>query len=491
VWALAPFFGSGVQIGTSAHNMQGLVNAFANVNNLVDLSQGSAPGVSAPTGAAIPVSKINTIADILASCVNSTGSTACHALNALATPSGGTAPENTLEAALNIARNPSGNVAKLFALPTPSAPFQPSLSTQPSDWLLGLTYMGGGLNYPASIAVDSFGSVWVANVCSSDSTCSSVSEFSSAGQPLSPAKGFTNGTFFESYGLAIDIHGDVWVTNEQTDDSNSGLGNLVQLNPSGKVISAEEGYFGGGLDFPFAVATDTDGNVWTANLGDSSASKFSSTGSAISGSGGFGTGDLAGPVAVALDAGNNAWFANQNANSGSVTSISSSGTPATDYANGGDETSGVAADSISTSDAVSGHIWAANFSSSTVSELELESSGGATVVSHGYSGGGLDHPNGIAVDGAGNVWVTNYDSATQNSGATITELQGAKGASPGSALSPTTGFGADAGLLKPFGVAIDASGNVWVSSFGSSKVTQFLGAATPVKTPLIGPPQLP
>ena len=490
VWALSPFLGYGGKVGTSAHNAQGLLNAFANVNNLIDPSQGKAPGTSAPAGAIIPVSKINTLANILASCVNSGGATECDALFAQATPSGGTTPSNTLDAALNIARNPARNVAKLFALPTPSSPFQPSLGIKPPDWLIGLTFSGGGLNYPAAIAVDAQGNVWAANVCGSDSPCSSVSEFSSTGEPLSPAGGFTDGTFWESYGLAIDIHGNVWVTNEQTASGNSGRGKVVLLDSTGKVISPDGGYFGGGLDFPFAVATDSSGNVWTANLGDSSATKLANNGSVISGSAGFGAGSLAGPVAVAIGTRGNVWFANQSANSGSVTSISNAGTIVKNFASGGDETSGVAADEI-TSTNIIGHIWTANFGSSTVSELELDSSGSAMVVSRGYSGGGLNHPNGIAVDGAGNLWVTNYDSATQTSGATISELKGAKDASPGAALSPATGFGADAGLLKPYGIAIDASGNVWVSSFGSSKVTQFLGAATQVKTPLVGPAQRP
>ena len=492
VWALAPFLGAGAQVGTSPTNVLGLANAFANVNNLVNVSNGIAPG-TVPTRAVIPVSKINSLANILAACVNSSGTAMCDTLFAAATPAGGSAPTNTLDAALNIARNPSASVGSLFAIPTANSPFQPSLSTQPPDWLIGATYVGGGLDYPASIAVDALGNVWAANVCGSDNPCSSVTELSSTGQPLSPAGGFTDGTFWESFGIAIDVSANVWVTNEQTTSANSGLGNVVLLNSSGSVISPAGGYFGGGLDFPFAVAIDTDGNVWTANLGDSSATKFSNSGSvsAISGSGGFGTGDLAGPVAVAIGASNNAWFADQSANSGSVTSISSGGTPVSNFASGGDETSGIATDSISTSGTISGHIWTANYSSSTVSELELGSNGDVTVVPQGYAGGGLNHPNGIAVDGAGNVWVTNYDSATRTSGATITELQGANGASPGSAISSTSGFGEDAGLLRPYGIAVDASGNVWVSNFGSSTITQFLGAATPVKTPLIGPPQLP
>jgi DNA-binding beta-propeller fold protein YncE len=53
-------------------------------------------------------------------------------------------------------------------------------------------------------------------------------------------------------------------------------------------------------------------------------------------------------------------------------------------------------------------------------------------------------------------------------------------------------LGTDAGLGAPFAVAVDASGNLWVTnSNGANTVTVFIGLATPVKTPLLGPPQLP
>jgi hypothetical protein len=40
-------------------------------------------------------------------------------------------------------------------------------------------------------------------------------------------------------------------------------------------------------------------------------------------------------------------------------------------------------------------------------------------------------------------------------------------------------------------VAIDSSGNVWVTNGLGNSVTELVGIAAPVKTPFIGPPQLP
>jgi streptogramin lyase len=52
-------------------------------------------------------------------------------------------------------------------------------------------------------------------------------------------------------------------------------------------------------------------------------------------------------------------------------------------------------------------------------------------------------------------------------------------------------LGLDAGLSEPFGVAVDASGNLWVTSFAGDALTQFVGLVAPIKTPLLGPPQQP
>lgn len=485
VWALAPFLKAGGVVGTSSGNAQGLTNAFANINNLVTLSTGASPGTSAPANASIPTKKINTLANLLATCANPVGgSGACATLFTAATPAGGTAPGNTLDAALAIAQNPGSNAAGLYAIGASNSSFGPALTAAPADWMLAVNYSvhsGSGQYAQGPIALDGAGNVWVANYFGS------VAELSGTGTLVSSNAGFTGGALNESYGLCVNEDGSVWVTDEQTAGSvNSGYGSVTVLNTSGDVTSGANGYFGGGIYFPVAIAADTDGSVWIANYGDSSATRLTLAGTAVSGSTGFGSAQLEGPVAVAIDASHNAWFVNQSSAEGSVTSISQDGSKVNTVVSGGLAPSGVATDAVGMASGSSmGHVWTANYYSNAVSELELGNDGTVTVVSSGYTGGGLKGPNGIAVDGAGNVWVTNFH------GASITELQGANGGQPGGAVSPAGGFGQDASLSAPFGVAIDESGNAWVSNQGSNTVTQFLGVAAPVKTPLLGPPQLP
>ncbi len=77
---------------------------------------------------------------------------------------------------------------------------------------------------------------------------------------------------------------------------------------------------------------------------------------------------------------------------------------------------------------------------------------------------------------------------SNNQGNSIVELAGSQSSSPGHALSPQIGYGVDANLGEMYNssIAIDASGNVWVCNGAANTLTQFLGIASPVKTPLVG-----
>jgi hypothetical protein len=96
------------------------------------------------TGKRIPQTKIHTLANILAACVNSdsANSAACSALFKHARNNGeaGVAPADTATAAINIARNPHSNKMALFELqPDVSAPFVPALTSAPADFTLSVT----------------------------------------------------------------------------------------------------------------------------------------------------------------------------------------------------------------------------------------------------------------------------------------------------------------------------------------------------------------
>ena len=462
VWALASFMSSGGSVGASCTNVTGLDNAFLTANSLVNASAGTSPGAGIPSTLTVSTSKLNTLANALASCTRSSGGNSCSGLFTAAA-SGSTVPGNTLDAALNIAHSPGNNVAAIYALASGSAVFSPALSAAPPDWMLHNTISGGGMAAPASVSVAASGDVWVS------SYFYTVSEFSPAGATAFPA-GIGGNGINQSYGMALDIQGNVWIANEQT-GPNSGLGNVTELSSSGSALAT--GLTGGGIDFPVAAAADNNGNMWFADYGDSKVTLLNSSGSPISGASGWGGTSLAFPVALAIDSSHNAWVADQAGNL-SITRISADGSEVTNFNCNCDGASGIATDQNS-------NVWVANYYGNSISEVN--SCG--TLVLGAVTGGGVYRPQGIAVDGAGTVWVANF------LGNSVSEVGGPSSATPGTFVSPSSGFGADAAMLQPYGLAIDPSGNIWISNFGNNTLTQFVGVAAPVKTPLAGPPQLP
>jgi DNA-binding beta-propeller fold protein YncE len=80
---------------------------------------------------------------------------------------------------------------------------------------------------------------------------------------------------------------------------------------------------------------------------------------------------------------------------------------------------------------------------------------------------------GIARDIEGNAWVANNAPG----GNSISEILTATDDHPtGMPLSPPGGF-SGAGLDRPYGIAVDDNGNVWVTNQAGNSVTVFIGVA--------------
>lgn len=470
-YAFAQFLKPGAQLGATATNLSGITLAAATLANLVNLTTGIAPGAAFPGTGTAPTAKIDSLANALNACVVSSGSssTPCSRLYAAAVLSG-TAPTNTLDAVLDLATKPGTNVGVIFALTFGSAAFAPALTAQPNDWVIYATYSGGGMDAPSALALDSQGRVWVA------SYFSVASLFSNTGTPVIPG-GVTGNTLNEAYGGAVDANDNFWVADEETPYSiNTGYGAVTVLNSHGSAVTGSP-YSGGGVYYPYAIAVDPTNVSWIVDYGNSHLTLLSNSGASLSGTTGYsgvinGTPTLFFPVAIAIDGSRNGWLANFSSNT--VTKISADGTSAAAYVCC-DAPDGLAIDGL-------GNVWVANYYGDSVSLLSAQ----GTLLSAGFKGGGIVHPQGIAVDGVGNVWVANYR------GPSITELAGASSSNTvGTILSPATGWAPEAGLLEAFALAIDASGNIWVTSFGSNQLTEYVGLAAPVKTPMLGPVRVP
>ena len=277
-YAFAGFATDATHVSSSgtALALTGIANAFANAGNLANIVSGGAYSTTPATNSTgtVPQSEINTLANILASCLNSTGpsSPACTTLFADAESGGssGTAATDTATAAINMAHNPGANITALYALSIPTPPFGPALSAQPNDFTIAVSYTGGGLSPPNGVAIDGSGDAWISNYAGN-----SVTEFSSLGVPSSGSP-YTGGGLFEPIAIAVDDSGNAWIAD---DPFSSSTGEVTKI--SGGTVT---GYTVGGLMGPYGIAIDGLGDVWAPNGDNSSVTKLTSSGAAASGS---------------------------------------------------------------------------------------------------------------------------------------------------------------------------------------------------------------
>jgi DNA-binding beta-propeller fold protein YncE len=386
-------------------------------------------------------------------------------------------------AAINIAHNPGANVAGLCALQAANGPFQPSLpcaspNNLPNDFTIAINYTGGGLDgsgfAPEGIAIDGLGNVWVPNYASS-----SVSELSPLGVPISKSSGITasGGILDNPTSVAIDTSYNAWVASFNS-------ATMTEINRFDTVVTSGPPYYtGAGLAGPYGAGIFSAGTstyVWVTNEGGNTLSEFEGNGVELSGNSGFTDGaSVDGPAGLAMDTSGNAWYANLGASPSSIGEAVPSAVPGSisayhEFTGGGlNSPYGMAIDG-------SGNVWATNTGGNgSLSEYSPSQSKWLSPNPAGFAGGGIDVPYGVAIDGAGNVWTAN-NGGNSNS---ISEFNAS-----GVPISGANGYVGTG--LYPYGIAIDPSGNVWVANNSakapvtSAPLTEFVGAATPVVTPL-------
>jgi polygalacturonase len=156
--ALANYATSYSAIGSGTTDVSALQTAFNLVGEYTNTSLGTAPGPSLPATYYASSFEIRTLGDAISACINSPGgvagdSTSCGTLFTDTTPVNGTAPTNTIGAALNIINNPALNVCAIYALVPTVPPYQPTLSSCPSSWTLPISPLTVTVSGPATVNV--------------------------------------------------------------------------------------------------------------------------------------------------------------------------------------------------------------------------------------------------------------------------------------------------------------------------------------------------
>ena len=261
----------------------GLSHGFANAVNLVNsvsfngvLPSGQALATPPTNGYGfVPQAEINTLANILQSCVDSGGGSAGSSYNSYvlgtsrcgdlfhwATPPGGAAPTNTLQAALNMAQYPANNVVSLFNLQPRATFFTPTMSQAPNDLSLSVFYFtqdfganSTNLVVPVGLTLDANDDVYVlaASGAGSANTQTGVLGMTSNGSVL--FSGPVSTTLLAPSGIATDANSNIWFTNDST-----GLtGGIYKASSANGVITT-----GTLLPSAAGLAVDKSNNVWVS-----------------------------------------------------------------------------------------------------------------------------------------------------------------------------------------------------------------------------------
>ena len=462
-WGLAPFATDYAHIGATGTNLTGIRNAFRNAQVLATTATGQA--TSLPSNEVTETGKLYAMADALAGCVNSDGTTGCNKLFAAATPPGGTAPTDTFGAALNIVHYPANNVAGVWNSIGSQVPFPTTLTKSPKEWTMSLTVSGGGLSLPTAMAIDAQGYAWFADYYGG------LTELSPQGTVLSPASGFGSGLLSEVYGLTVDTGGNVWATIEEQPAHYVTKGSVAKFSGSqsttpGTLLGV---YADNSINYPESLFGDSNGTIDIGNYATTGVTIYDLNGNLLTS--GLGQNVAQFPVSVFPDVTHGVWLANQPDQT--ITDAPSNATAynVTCCSNPNSLVGNTAAD-----------IWVSNYGSDSVSEV---SPAGVVLVNQA-SVGGISSPSGVALDGAQNVWVSNFH------GASISEVAGGFGTlAAGTAISPSTGYGLDVSLVEPYSLGADKSGNVWVANYAANNVVMFFGLAAPAATPVQNMPVAP
>jgi hypothetical protein len=466
VVALQQFIKDGTDIGTSASNAAGLTVAGNLVTaDLVDASLGVARSTTLSGTGTVPQAELNTLADMLAPCVNTAmpSSSDCQSLFSAATPSGGTAPTDVLGAMLLIAQNPSSNVSLRYKLVNSQSPFQPVLTGAPNDFSVGVTFKGGGLVVPGAVVIDASGDAWTANcpTCYIGSGTDSVVGFGPYGAVLSGTTGYTAG-IHKPGALAFDELGNLWSVN-----ASSGSNPDQVVKQTGATL--DFAFSDSTISVPTGIAIDGGDNAWVANQNLSSIVQVLSGGtrtlSPVTSTG------FSGPAGVGFAGGGTLFAAGSGSNSllkfnttGAVTS------PAGGYTGDGlNQPTNVSIDGA-------GRIFTVNNNSSLVSVIN--GADGSSASTTGYAVG-ISNANDLAVDGNDTVWYANCSASCGTPGAdNVGHFTAAGALVPGSTALENTSFSHVSDL------AIDGSGNLWISNTGGQSVTELIGLAGPITTPV-------
>ena len=537
VWALRNFIslnGTTVNITSDATNYAGtkgvgvsgnyagLVHAFLNANNLAPYKLGAFNQYAGDVDSTqtdlglVPVQELNSLAYVQYLCtIGNDGTSAsnfnyCTTLYGLATPPGGTAPANSLQAMLNIATYPSNNATAILAFAQTSVPFAgqtgaqqgtsgvyfPALTsfgtTGTNDWSVAIYYLPGvgatstaqGSIVPQYVTVDANDNVYFSNPNLSTGTAGNVVAITSNGQSLWNSPTDTT-KLIQPRAIAADASGNIWVVNGTT---GAGTGFVEQINA---VTGATIMQYPSTATTLYGVAVDSLGNVWYSSNTNTGQNLHE-----LVKSGTTYTENTSFPIPpsapyqllqIRPDKNNNIWVAGYLAAGGAAVYLPNTGTAATPtytsalqavLLTGPSSTYGITTDANGNAYAVTngagGGIWKTTVTGSGASSVLAATNVAANPAAASRF---------MDIDGAGTIWYldsatgTNLYQYVPSSNTTTAFYPCYNAGTTGSTQTCTTGISTRVDL------AVDSTGSIWVASYGNAspggRMTQIIGLAAP------------
>jgi hypothetical protein len=529
-----------------ASGIVGMTNAFATANVLASSATGKSVQVNS-TGTGVPttipeIGRVNTEANILATCVNSvnSGSNPSTTCSNLFADLNNTNAKDTVQAMYSMATNPQHNVTTLCAVNTPQTVFSPvtacnatAASGKMSDFSIAIGYFPIGASSAAAIdstygvAVDAYGNVWTV---SDNGALFGVTEMGPTGTLLTgPLTQFTVGTgpgtvhtFNAPHYLVIDQGNNAWVPN----NSDTADGGYVAVLPgsSGTNVATSttnstqgDGYADDSSVTtpadPYAITVDSNNNVYITNAatGINTVSEFANAGSTFTESASLSASAVS-PTGIVTDTSSSTPFVYVSVSAATCTSpatgdiaefnnsVSNGATPGAVFATtpttnctSPQATSALAATTgkpLGMAVDANDNLWVVDNANGTVGVTYLVTNGAGGIGTGSASsvsatGNAFLAPQSVAVDGNNNAWVFNTSghvfsevSATVGTPTTITNITGTVG------ISHDDNTNTEIQTARVG--AIDSSGNIWISnsvSGGATYLTNVVGLAAPVVTP--------
>jgi hypothetical protein len=509
-------------------NYAGLAHAFLNANNLspykignfVQYTNGDPDGTHG--GGLVPVQELNSLAYAQYLCtIGGAGTTAgdfsyCTQLYALATPPGGTAPTNSMQAMVNIATYPANNATAILTFTLTPIPgsgqttsqqinagvFVPALTgfgTLTNDWSVALYFLPGdgatptaqGSQVPQYVTIDANDDVYFANpLASTSSTAGNVVALNSIGLDLWNSPTDTT-VLTQPRAIAADALGNVWVENGGTV---AGQGVVEQLNAATGATIKQYTSTSTSL---YGIAVDSLGNVWyTANaVGGQNLHELLRTGSTYAEVTNFpippaSTYQL---LQVRPDSNNNIWVAGYLAAGGAAVYFPNTGTAAAPTYTAGLKAAPLVGASSTygiTTDAA-GNGWAVtNGTGGGIWKTTVTGTGAAaTLAATNVAANPAAASRFMDVDGVGSIWYVDNTTGTKvyqyiPSSSALNSFYPCynAGTTTGTGTATSTVQTCTTGISTRFDFAVDSTGSIWVASYGNSgggRMTQIIGLAAP------------